>query len=137
MPADLTWRVGRKPCLLEKIVSLEITPILWLSIMCISVIMFCLLLMCLSVTAAMELNGAYKGKLTDGSETPPDKRRLVMGETYIGDNVWIGQNAVILMGSCIGSGCVIGANAVITKSIPPNSIVVGNNKIIRDYSLQL
>lgn len=60
-----------------------------------------------------------------------------MGETYIGDNVWIGQNAVILMGSCIGSGCVIGANAVITKSIPPNSIVVGNNKIIRDYSLQL
>ena len=82
-------------------------------------------------------HGAYKGKLTDGSETPPDKRRLVMGETYIGDNVWIGQNAVILMGSCVGSGCVIGANAVITKSIPPNSIVVGNNKIIRDYSLQL
>lgn len=82
-------------------------------------------------------HGSYKGNLTDSPETPPNKRRLVMGETYIGDNVWIGENAVILMGSRIGSGCVIGANAVITKSIPPNSVVIGNNKIIRNYSGQL
>lgn len=82
-------------------------------------------------------HGSYKGHCIDRPETPPAKRKLAMGKTYIGDNVWIGENVVILMGSKIGSGCVIGANAVITKSIPENSIVVGNNKIIRNYSEQL
>ena len=48
-------------------------------------------------------------------------------------NVWIGENAVILAGSKIGDGCVIGANTVVSKEIPPNSIVVGHNEVIRQY----
>lgn len=44
----------------------------------------------------------------------------------IGDNVWIGMNAVILPGITIGSNVAIGANAVVIKDIPSNSIAVGN-----------
>ncbi len=44
----------------------------------------------------------------------------------IGDNVTIGANVVIIGDIRIGNGVVIGAGAVVTKSIPANSIVVGN-----------
>lgn len=43
----------------------------------------------------------------------------------IGEDCWIGINAVILPGVVIGRGSIIGANAVITKSIEPYSIVAG------------
>ena len=44
----------------------------------------------------------------------------------IGENVWIGDKATILPGVSIGDGAVIGANAVVTKDVPPYSVVVGN-----------
>ncbi len=45
----------------------------------------------------------------------------------IGDDVWIGQNALILPGcSFIGTGSIIGAGSVVNKDIPPYSIVTGN-----------
>lgn len=47
-------------------------------------------------------------------------------EIVIGNNVWIGGNAVILPGVHIGDGCVIGAGSVVTKDTEPNSIYVGN-----------
>lgn len=43
----------------------------------------------------------------------------------IGDDVWIGRRVIILPGVTIGDGCIIGAGAVITKDIPPYSVVVG------------
>ncbi len=43
----------------------------------------------------------------------------------IGNDVWIGANAVILPGVKIGKGCVIGAGAVVSKDIPAYSIAVG------------
>lgn len=50
----------------------------------------------------------------------------------IGDNVWIGYRAMILKGVTIGDGAVIAANSVVTKDVPPFSIVAGNPaKIIR------
>lgn len=52
-------------------------------------------------------------------------------ETVIGNDVWIGCNAVIMRGVHIGNGAVIGANSVITKDIPPYAIVVGANKILK------
>ncbi len=43
----------------------------------------------------------------------------------IEDNIWIGAGAIILDGVRIGEGSVIGAGAVVTKDIPPRSIVAG------------
>ncbi len=48
-------------------------------------------------------------------------------EINIGNDVWIGFNATILKGVTIGNGAIIGACAVITKDVPPNAVVVGNN----------
>jgi acetyltransferase-like isoleucine patch superfamily enzyme len=44
----------------------------------------------------------------------------------IGDNVWIGQRAVILKGVTIGSGSIIALGSVVTKDVPPKTIVAGN-----------
>ena len=58
---------------------------------------------------------------------PPISRPLVSkGKVVIGENVWIGDKATILPGVSIGDGAVIGANAVVTKDVPPYSVVVGN-----------
>mgnify|MGYP003575309401 CR=1 FL=1 len=46
-------------------------------------------------------------------------------ETLIGNDVWIGDGAVILAGITVGSGAVIGANSVVTKDVPPFAIVGG------------
>ncbi len=44
----------------------------------------------------------------------------------IGDDCWIGGNAIICPGVTIGNGCVIGAGSVVTKDIPDYSMAVGN-----------
>ena len=50
----------------------------------------------------------------------------------IGDNVWIGNRAVILKGVTIGNGAVVGAGSIVTKNVPPNTVVAGNPaRIIR------
>ena len=48
------------------------------------------------------------------------------GDTVIGNDVWIGQNAVILPGVHIGDGAIVGANSVVGSDIDPYTIVVGN-----------
>ena len=54
------------------------------------------------------------------------------GDVIIGNDVWIGNGATILSGVTIGDGSVIGAKAVVTKSVEPYSIVVGNpGRVIR------
>lgn len=51
---------------------------------------------------------------------------------YIGDDVWIGTNVIILPGVNIGSHCIIGAGAVVTKDVPDYAIVGGvPAKVIR------
>jgi maltose O-acetyltransferase len=44
----------------------------------------------------------------------------------IGDNVWVGGNAIICPNVKIGNNAVIGAGAVVTKDVPNNALVVGN-----------
>lgn len=52
--------------------------------------------------------------------------RDVMKNVVIGDDVWVGYRAVILHGVHIGSGAVVAAGSVVTKDVPPFSIVAGN-----------
>ena len=53
-------------------------------------------------------------------------------KVIIESDVWIGARVIILPGVKIGKGCIIGAGAVVTKDIPPYSIVGGNPaKIIK------
>ena len=47
------------------------------------------------------------------------------GDIVIGNDVWIGYDAVIMAGVTIGDGAVIGARTVVTKDIPPYTIVGG------------
>lgn len=44
----------------------------------------------------------------------------------IGNNVWIGSGAIILGGVSIGDDSVVGAGAVVTKDVPPRTLVAGN-----------
>ena len=54
------------------------------------------------------------------------------GDTVIGNDVWIGQNATILPGVHIGDGAIIGANSVVASDVEPYTVVVGNPvKLIR------
>lgn len=46
-------------------------------------------------------------------------------EVSIGDDCWIGGNAVILPGVTIGEGSTVAAGSVVTKSVPAWSVVVG------------
>jgi len=48
------------------------------------------------------------------------------GKIIINDNVYIGNNCIILPGIVIGENTIIGAGSVVTKSIPPNMIYAGN-----------
>ncbi|MBO9616383.1 MAG: CatB-related O-acetyltransferase [Dyadobacter sp.] len=56
-----------------------------------------------------------------------EQERISRNALVIGDDVWIGANAIILpnVGS-IGTGAVIGAGAVVTKDVPAFAIVAGN-----------
>lgn len=47
-------------------------------------------------------------------------------KTHIGDDVWIGEGAIIIAGVSIGNGSVIAAGAVVTKNVPPCEIWGGN-----------
>ena len=54
------------------------------------------------------------------------------GNTVVGNDVWIGQNAVILPGVHIGDGAIIGACSVVGSDVNPYSIVAGNPaKLVR------
>ena len=66
-----------------------------------------------------------------------DLSRHVPGkDVRIGDDCWIGMNAVILPGVVLGDRTVVGAGAVVTKSFPEGHCVVAGNpaKVIRDLN---
>ncbi|MCT8268901.1 type B chloramphenicol O-acetyltransferase [Afifella sp. JA880] len=54
------------------------------------------------------------------------------GDTVIGNDVWIGSEAIIMPGVTVGDGAVIGTRALVTKDVEPYAIVGGNPaKVIR------
>ena len=54
-----------------------------------------------------------------------DEQGVSTTPVTIDDDVWIGANAVILPGVSIGTHSVVAAGAVVTKDVPPHSLVVG------------
>ena len=56
---------------------------------------------------------------------PGHARVTVQKPIVVGDHVWIGMNAIILPGVTIGRGAVIAAGAVVSKDVPPMTVVGG------------
>ena len=54
-----------------------------------------------------------------------DEQGVSTNPVTIEDDVWVGANAVILPGVTIGEHCVVAAGAVVTKDVPPHSLVAG------------
>jgi virginiamycin A acetyltransferase len=54
------------------------------------------------------------------------------GDTRIGNDVWIGREAVIMPGVTVGDGAIIGTRAQVAKDVPPYAVVVGNpGRVVR------
>lgn len=68
----------------------------------------------------------YTAKHPLDVETRCRKALELASPVHIGNDVWIGGKAIILPGVTIGDGCVIGAGSVVTKDVPPHTLVVGN-----------
>lgn len=61
------------------------------------------------------------------TQVPPAPEDLPMkGDTVIGNDVWIGQNATILPGVHIGDGAIIGLGSIVANDVEPYTIVAGN-----------
>lgn len=59
-------------------------------------------------------------------KSPAQSDMPFKGDTVVGNDVWIGQNATILPGVHIGDGAIIGANSVVGSDVEPYTVVVGN-----------
>ena len=59
-------------------------------------------------------------------KAPAPEDMPLKGDTIIGNDVWIGQNATILPGVHIGDGAIIGASSVVGSDVEPYTIVAGN-----------
>jgi len=60
-------------------------------------------------------------KIFNGEGQPTTK-----GDVIIGNDVWIGNSVIILSGVTIGDGAVLATRSVITKDVPPYTVVAGN-----------
>lgn len=55
-----------------------------------------------------------------------DFSRKLHLDTYIGENCFVGANAIVMCGIKIGNECIIGSGSIVTKDVPSHSIVAGN-----------
>ena len=76
-------------------------------------------------------NPAYGSILYNGYPKPQKEKGII-----IGNDVWMGMNAIILP-SCnkVGNGAIIGAGSIVTQDVPPYAIVAGNPTKIFDTVL--
>ena len=85
----------------------------------------------------MLANGVY---VTDSDwHTVYDRtvRAAEVTPVHIGDNVWVGDHAVVLKGVTIGANSVVAARAVVTRDVPANVIVAGNPaRVVRELDPQ-
>lgn len=70
--------------------------------------------------------GPRANLITENHDLDPAKRRtLISKKIVVKRNVWIGAAATILPGVTIGENAVVAAGAVVTKDVPPDTIVAG------------
>lgn len=62
---------------------------------------------------------------TDRLDVPIKDQGIVTSPVRIGEDVWIGRGVTVLRGVDVGRGSVIGAHAVVTRDVPPYSVVAG------------
>jgi len=73
-----------------------------------------------------------KEQLINLQRIPTDIYDTKIEKVIIENNVWIGMDALILRGVTIGEGSIVAARAVVTKDVPPYSIVAGNpSKVVK------
>jgi acetyltransferase-like isoleucine patch superfamily enzyme len=66
-----------------------------------------------------------------------DWLNVVIGPIKIGNKSWVGMNAIILKGVEIGEGAVVAAGSVVTKTVPPWTIVAGNPaRVIQEIPIE-
>ena len=82
-----------------------------------------------SIGARVGISGGVKFITHNGAAHMLRRRRprvQSFGTIAVGDDGFIGENALVLAGSDIGAGCIVIAGAVVHGRIPPNSVVAGN-----------
>lgn len=81
------------------------------------------------------LLGAYVNILDNNWHDIVDRALVPPSQPVVlEDNVWLGNRVIVLPGVMIGHDSVVGAGAVVTKSIPPRSVAVGNPaRVIRTF----
>jgi galactoside O-acetyltransferase len=75
--------------------------------------------------------------ITSGHPLEPSTRRAFVTATpiAIGRNVWIGAGATIIGGVTVGDNSVVAAGSVVTRDVPPNTLVGGNPaRVIRSIA---
>jgi acetyltransferase-like isoleucine patch superfamily enzyme len=84
-----------------------------------------------NLTLSIGDRAAISPRVTLVMHTQPNDSRIVpyvnsrKGNITIGSDAWIGTGAVVLPDVEVGEGAVVGANAVVTKSVPPYTVVAG------------
>jgi acetyltransferase-like isoleucine patch superfamily enzyme len=78
-----------------------------------------------------------KPDVKDWYQDKKDWTHVLMSPVRICDKAWLGLNVIILKGVEVGEGAVVAAGSVVTKSVPPWTIVAGNPaKIIREIPIE-
>jgi acetyltransferase-like isoleucine patch superfamily enzyme len=72
----------------------------------------------------------YRGNPISGKKFENTKE----DEIVIGDDVWIGLRSIILKGVKIGERSIVAAGSVVTRNVPPDTIVAGNPAMIKKIS---
>ena len=86
-----------------------------------------------NVAVAAHVVFASVGHGYDRVDVPMVDQPTTSRQIVIEDDVWIGANAVIIGGVTVGTGAIVGAGAVVTKDVPPFSVVGGTPaRVIRD-----